>query len=109
MRRVGDPSGDPWGYTEPSLKRLHRRVFRLNDRIAQLEREEKATRAELEYHRHIDDDAQRDAVFGNYIDREEADLTAGDVRRFESALGELARKKERLVRKRDFLLARLNG
>ena len=62
----------PLGYAEPSLKRLHRRIFRLNDKIEAIEREEKLVMAELEYHRSIDDDAQRDAAVGNYIDREEA-------------------------------------
>lgn len=99
--------GDPWGYAEPSLKRIHRRIFRLNDKIAVLEKEAHQTSAELEYHRSINDDAQRDAVGGNYIDREEAGLTSADVRRFEKTIADLDAKREKLEAKRDHLLATL--
>ena len=97
--------GDPWGYSEPSLKRVHRRLFRLNDRIAALEEEVRQVSAELEYHRSINEDAQRDASVGNYIDREEAGATAADVRRFEKTLTDLNAKIEKLTFKRDRLLA----
>ncbi|MGH8946544.1 MAG: hypothetical protein ACRDVL_10390 [Acidimicrobiia bacterium] len=99
--------GDPWGYGEPSLKRVHRRIFRINEQIARIEEEATQVRAELEMHRSIDDDAQRDAAIGNYIDREEAGLTSADVRRFERTLDLIEAQKERLVRKREHLLARL--
>jgi chromosome segregation ATPase len=99
--------GDPWGYAEPSLKRVHRRIFRLNEKIAKLEKEAAQVEAELEYHRSINEDAQRDAAIGNYIDREEAGLTAADVKRFESTLADLDSKRETLVTKRDRLLANL--
>ena len=101
--------GDPWGYAEPSLKRIHRRIFRLNDKIASLEAESRQVAAELEYHRSINDDAQEDAAYGNYIDREEAGLTAGDVRRFEKTLAQLEAKKAKLIEKRDRLLRGLPG
>lgn len=97
--------GDPWGYSEPSLKRVHRRLFRLNDRIAALEDEVRQVSAELEYHQSINEDAQRDAAVGNYIDREEAGATAADVRRFEKTLADLGAKIEKLTYKRDRLLA----
>ncbi len=99
--------GDPWGYAEPSLKRVHRRLFRLNEKIVKLEDEAGQVEAELEYHRSINEDAQRDAAVGNYIDREEAGLTAADVRRFESTLADLNSKRKALVTKRDRLLATL--
>jgi chromosome segregation ATPase len=99
--------GDPWGYAEPSLKRVHRRLFRLNEKVVKLEDEAGQVEAELEYHRSINEDAQRDAAIGNYIDREEAGLTAADVRRFESTLADLNSKREALVTKRDRLLATL--
>jgi hypothetical protein len=89
------------------LKRLHRRIFRLNDKIEAIEREERLVTAELEYHRSINDDAQRDAAVGNYIDREEAGLTAADVRRFEKTLDDLGAKRDRLNHKRDLMLSRL--
>lgn len=101
--------GDPWGYAEPSLKRVHRRLFRLNDKIAKLESEIAAASAELEYHRSINDDAQRDAAVGNYIDREEAGATAADVRRFEDTIAKLDTKRLRLIEKRDHLLATMSG
>ncbi|MGA7095936.1 MAG: hypothetical protein WB245_00040 [Acidimicrobiia bacterium] len=89
------------------MKRLHRRIFRLNDKIESLETEMRLVREELGYHRSIDDDAQRDAAIGNYIDREEAGLTAGDVRRFERTLAQLIDRREKLKRKREQLIARL--
>ena len=93
----------------PSLvKRVHRRLFSLNEEIAELQREAGRVAAELEYHRSINDDAQRDAAVGNYIDREEAGLTRSDVRRFERALSDLETKRSRLVAKRDKLLAKLD-
>jgi hypothetical protein len=101
--------GDPWGYAEPSLKRVHRRLFRLNEKIAKLEAEAANVAAELEYHRSLNDDAQRDAAVGNYIDREEAGLTSADVRRFEKTLSELEAKTAGLSAKRDRLLGTLPG
>jgi len=90
------------------VKRVHRKIFRLNERIAALESEIAGTRAELEYHRSINDDAQRDAAVGNYIDREEAGATAADVARFERALADLDARLGDLVHKRDELLDRLD-
>ncbi|MCH7581871.1 MAG: hypothetical protein IIC72_04480 [Acidobacteria bacterium] len=89
------------------MKRIHRRLFRLNEKIAKLEEEARNVDAELEYHRSIDEDAQRDAAVGNYIDREEAGLTAADVRRFEKTLADLNSKRDALVTKRDRLLTTL--
>ncbi len=90
------------------MKRAHRKIFRLNDKIASLESEIGQTSAELEYHRSINADAQEDAAIGNYIDREEAGLTAGDVRRFEKTIATLESKRARLAGKRDGLLAKLD-
>jgi hypothetical protein len=90
------------------LKRIHRRLFRINERIAEIEAETRQVEAELEYHRSINEDAQRDAAVGNYIDREEAGLTAADVRRFEKTISALNQKKARLIDKRSQLLARLD-
>ena len=95
--------GIPW----EGLKRIHRRLFRLNDQIAKLQAEAEKVAAELEFHRSINDDAQRDAAVGNYIDREEAGLTAADVRRFERTLDDLEARTGELVAKRDRLLAKL--
>lgn len=89
------------------MKRIHRRLFRLNEKIAQIDSESRQVEAELEYHRSINEDAQRDAAVGNYIDREEAGLTAADVRRFERTLADLRERRAKLALKRDRLLERL--
>lgn len=89
------------------MKRIHRRLFRLNESIGKIEAEINQVQAELEYHRSINEDAQRDAIVGNYIDREEAGLTAADVRRFEKTLSLLEARKVKLADKRAQLLARL--
>jgi hypothetical protein len=89
------------------VDRLHRRIFRLNDKIDALDQEIRLVQAELGHHRSINDDAQRDAAVGNYIDREEAGLTAADVRRFERSLADLDARRAKLVEKRDHLLTRL--
>ena len=90
------------------VKRVHRKLFRLNEEIAALQAEAGQVAAELEYHRSINDDAQRDAAVGNYIDREEAGLTRADVRRFERTLSDLETQRARLTAKRDKLLAKLD-
>jgi hypothetical protein len=88
------------------LKRIHRRLFRLNDRIQSISRELNLVNAELGHHRSINDDAQMDAAFGNYIDREEAGRTSGDVRRFERTANYLRARQAKLIKTRDRLLAR---
>jgi hypothetical protein len=89
------------------LDRIHRRLFRLNDKIENINRELRLVNAELSHHRSINDDARRDATVGNYIDREEAGRTAGDVRRFEKTAFYLKVQRAKLVRSRDRLLSRL--
>jgi hypothetical protein len=89
------------------LDRLARRLFRLNDRIRSLDREIRLVESELGHHRSLNDDARRDAEVGNYIDREEAGLTQGDVRRFERTLAKLRQTRLELIAKRDELLGRL--
>lgn len=89
------------------MKRIHRRLFRLNDQIDSIDRELRLVNAELSNHRSINEDAQRDAMIGNYIDREEAGRTAGDVRRFEKTAFYLQVRRAKLVKSRDRLLARL--
>jgi hypothetical protein len=87
---------------------LHRRLFRLNERLARLAEEERRAQAELEVHRHLDDDARRDAaVSGSPIDREDARDTADDVRRFTQLVAHLREQQRRLEARRARLLARL--
>lgn len=89
------------------MRRTHQRLFRLNDRLAELVDEERRVREELDMHRAIDADAQVDAALGNYIDREEAGLTAADVARFERSLKSVRRRRSKLEDRRQKLLARL--
>ncbi len=89
------------------MRRLHKRLFRITDRLEELAQEEAAVRQELEMHRSIDEDAQVDAALGNYIDREEAGLTRRDVMRFEKSLTVIRRRRAKLDATRRKLLARL--
>lgn len=90
------------------MRRVERKLFAINDELASLAEEERLARAELEYHRSIHEDAVRDAaVSGLPVDRQEAGLTAADVRRFERRLAEIARRRQKLEEKRRRLLARL--
>ncbi len=88
--------------------RFENKLFRLNDQIEALRREEQLVSEELSLHRHIDDDAQRDAaVSDDWQDRSFARDTAADVARFERALAELTERRRRLEAKRDRMLERL--
>lgn len=89
------------------MDRLHKKLFRLTDRLHELSEEERAVLQELDMHRSIDEDAQRDAAAGNYIDREEAGLTRQDVARFERSLESIRRRREKLESERRRLLEKL--
>jgi hypothetical protein len=95
------------GFTLWSVKRVTKKIFIINDRIKDIDRELALTRAELEFHRSINEDAQRDAAVGNYIDREEAGLTRGDVRRFERTIDKLEARKMKLKERRASMLDQL--
>lgn len=81
--------------------------MRLNDQLQALDAEEHLVREELSYHRHINDDAQRDAAIGNADDRAFAKDSARDVDRFEKALTEIAERRAKIEAKRISLLAKL--
>jgi hypothetical protein len=87
---------------------IETKLFKINDALEALYREEELVNEELRYHRHIDDDAQRDAVVSDdWQDRSFARNTSADVARFEKALADVAVRRARLERKRDKLLSRL--
>ncbi len=87
---------------------LETRIFKLNDAIDALRHEERLVGEELNVHRHLDDDARRDAAVSDHpFDRADARETGGDVARFESSVQALAARREKLERKRDRLLGRL--
>jgi hypothetical protein len=91
------------------VEKIARRVFRINDQIQALVIERGQVTEELEFHRHINDDAQRDAaVSGSREERLEAGATKADVKRFERRLRDIARDLEKLERKRQALLAKLD-
>lgn len=91
------------------MKRIERRLFQLGDEIAALDRAEQLAVEELNYHQHLNDDAQRDAAVSNSpIDRADARETAGDVSRFERHLAQLRSKRKKLETKRTRLLGRIN-
>lgn len=90
-------------------RRLSRQLFVVNDRLTQLEQEEAQVSAELDYHRHLADDAVRDAVvFESEMHRNAADRALADVDRFERALEEIDHRRLVLSYKRDRLLDRMD-
>ncbi|MPZ54516.1 MAG: hypothetical protein GEU79_17615 [Acidimicrobiia bacterium] len=90
------------------MKMIERRIFRLQDKIERLREEATLVAAELDRHRLIDEDAQRDAAFGNYIDAEEAQLTSADVQRFDRSLRTINDRITRLDQQRSKLIERLD-
>ncbi len=89
------------------MRRIEKKLFALNDRLAGLRHERDQVEAELSMHRHINDDAQRDAAGGHAADRAEAHETAADVARFERHLRKLDAIEHRLEQRRRRLLGRL--
>ena len=73
------------------MGRRKERLFRINDEIAALRRDEYCAFEELIMLGHLDDDAQRDAaVSGSPLDAADARETAGDVARMERHVARLA-------------------
>ena len=88
---------------------VERKLLTIADRQAALRAERAQVEAELEYLRHIDDDAQRDAVISeSEFTRMEAGSTAADVKRFERRLRTIGRELERLEARRRTLLPKLD-
>ncbi len=90
------------------MRRIERKLFRINDQIAELLRAEQLATEELTFHRHLHDDAARDAVVSdNPLDRADARETGLDVARFERHILRLQRTREKLEAQRDRLLPKL--
>jgi hypothetical protein len=90
------------------MGRLEKRIFDLNDRIAAVAEEERVAREELAIHRHLHDDAVRDAAVSDHpFDLRDAAATEGDVARAERLIGRIVARRARLVAKRDALLRKL--
>jgi hypothetical protein len=91
------------------VRRTERRLFKLNEELARLHREEEITRGELGMHSHLLDDFHRDAVVSDApADRAEARASAKDVARLQGALESVRARIARTERTRDELLARLD-
>ncbi len=86
--------------------RIERRIVRINDQLIELDAEEQRIAEELSYHRHINDDAVRDAVL-DPGERGFARSTSADVARFERALEDIIRRKQKLIDRRQVLFDRL--
>ena len=89
------------------MGRLEKKIFALNDRLTALAREERLVNEELIMRRHLNDDAQRDAVVGNAEDRALAYETQKDVERFERLLRGIDAERRRITTKRDRLMGKL--
>ncbi len=91
------------------MGRTERKLLRIVDQRAALVAEREQVSHELDFHRHINDDAQRDAAVSEFNDdRLEASSTAADVRRFERRLADIDLALARLEKKRIALLAKLD-
>lgn len=91
------------------MGRIENRLFKVADEVAALVAERNSVTEELEYHRHIADDAQRDAVVsGASLDEREAGAAAKDVERFERRLREIEGRLGKLDERRRALLAKLD-
>ena len=92
------------------MGRREERIFRLNEEIRDLMRDEDLAAEELIMLQHLDDDAQRDvATYDQPMDRADANETSGDVARMESHIAGLKSDREKLERKRDHLLQKLSS
>ena len=90
------------------MGRLELKIMRINDQLAVLAEEERLVVEELSYHRHIADDAERDAAVGNAEDRGFAKDSRQDVARFERSVAEIGRRRSKLEAKREKLLGKLD-
>jgi hypothetical protein len=84
------------------------RLKRVSDEIRRLRREEELVQGELGMHRHLADDATRDAIVtGESMERAEARDASKNVTRLEAALEGVRRELGRREEQRDRLLDRL--
>jgi hypothetical protein len=81
--------------------------MKLNDELQRLRHEESLSAGELEMHRHLADDAVRDAVVYEGLERQEAREASKDVVRLQRALEATRRSLRRAEDRRDALLDRL--
>jgi chromosome segregation ATPase len=90
------------------VQRTERRLKRVSDEIRRLRREQELVEGELGMHRHLADDAMRDAIVtGESIERAEARDASKSVTRLQAALESVRRELGRLEEERDRLLDKL--
>ena len=91
------------------MHRIERKLFTINDQISSLKEAERLAVEELAFHRHLHDDASRDAaVSDSPEDRQDARLSQADVTRMERHISHLRRLIGRLENQRTRLLDRLS-
>ena len=89
--------------------RVERKLFRINDEIARLTEQQRQAEEELAVHRHLHDDAVRDAVVSDDpFDREDARTTADDVARFEALVRKIEERRRHLEETRQRLLEKIS-
>lgn len=91
------------------MGRLERRLLAITDQLESIRKEERLLAEELSFHRSLADDAARDAaVYDDPIERENAAVTASDVRQFERRLEKLEDQRQKLETRRARLLEKLD-
>ncbi len=86
------------------MRRIERKIMKMNDQLAALREDLRLLTEELNYHQHLDDDAQRDAALGDAEDRALAYETNNDRLRFERLVRETqARIDKTEIRRARFL------
>jgi len=90
------------------VNRTERRLLRLADELADLREEERLVAGELEFHRHLHDDAARDAAaYDTPVERLNERDTRLDVERFERTLTRIRDRIAALEERRAKLLQQL--
>ena len=91
------------------MRRVEKHLFALNEQIDRLRRQVELTEGELNMHRHLADDAARDAFVYEGIERAESRMADKDVAALERALERGRHDLERAEAKRLELLRHLDA
>lgn len=89
------------------MRRVERKLFRVNDELAALAEEERRLAAELAEHERLHHDARLDAVDGSADERAAFKEIEADLPRFQRALSQVRRRQGELLEQRARLLAKL--
>ena len=82
------------------MRRIERKIMKINDQVAALREDLRPLAEELNYHQHLDDDAQRDAALGDAEDRALAYETNNDRLRFERLVRETQARIDKVETRR---------